>query len=190
MKTVVGIVLFVGSIFLTSKILKVINRGTIGTTQAYMKRAIVVWLIVWIPLAGLTKPLWWDEDEEVAQKQESVIAGGDDQTEPDENFMVEDSYEEEELQDRDEQTDEEYIFPDSDSRYLEEDDLEGLDKEMLRIARNEIVARHGRRFDSEDLQSYFDSLDWYNGIIEPEEFDESVLNEYEKANMTFIKKYE
>lgn len=190
MKTVVMIVLLVGSIFLTSKILKVINRGTIGTTQAYMKRAIVVWLIVFMIVAGLTKPLWWDEDEEVAQKQESVIAGGDDQTEPDENFMVEDSYEEEERQDRDEQTDEEYIFPDSDSRYLEEDDLEGLDKEMLRIARNEIIARHGRRFDSEDLQSYFDSLDWYNGIIEPEEFDESVLNEYEIANMTFIKKYE
>lgn len=190
MKTGVAVVILIVSIFLASKVLKVINRGTIGTTQGYIVRAFTVWVLIWFLLTRLTSQLWEDDEEKAAQKQESVIAGADGQTEADRNFTVEDYYGEGELQDGDEQADIEYIFPDSDSRYLEEDDLEGMDKELLRIARNEIVARHGRRFDSEDLQYYFDSLDWYDGIIEPEEFDESVLNKYEKANMKFIKKYE
>lgn len=35
-------------------------------------------------------------------------------------------------------------------------DLSGLSKSKLRIARNEIYARHHRKFDSADLQIYFD----------------------------------
>ncbi len=35
-------------------------------------------------------------------------------------------------------------------------------KSELRIIRNEIFARHGQSFKSEDLQKYFKSKDWYN----------------------------
>ena len=86
---------------------------------------------------------------------------------------------------------EEYILPESDSRYLVEGDLWGLSKEECRIARNEILARHGRRFDDESLQAYFDSCSWYTaGTAAPEDFDVSVLNVYEVANLDLIVEYE
>lgn len=84
----------------------------------------------------------------------------------------------------------EYIFAQSDSEYLSRSDLEGLTEQELSYARNEIYARHGRRFQDAGLQSYFDSKDWYSGTVEPEDFTESMLNEYEKANAELILEYE
>lgn len=85
---------------------------------------------------------------------------------------------------------EDYILPDSDSRYLTNDDLIGLDQDILRLARNEIYARHGRLFQTEDLNNYFSSKPWYYGYLSEEEFDDSVLNNYEKANLDTIKNAE
>lgn len=79
-----------------------------------------------------------------------------------------------------------YILPESSERYLDYPDLEGIDGFELELARNEIYARHGRLFDTEEIQEYFDNCTWYNGTIAPEDFDESVLNQYEKANIDFI----
>ncbi len=70
-----------------------------------------------------------------------------------------------------------YILPDSDSKFLTSDDLQDFSQSELRLARNEIYARHGRRFNDSTLQSYFDDCSWYQGTIDPEQFDESVLNE-------------
>lgn len=87
----------------------------------------------------------------------------------------------------------EYILPNSNSEYISESDLYGLSEWEVRIARNEIMARHGRRFKDQFLQDYFDSCSWYYGAVSPEEFDknyESNLNEYEKKNATTIKEYE
>ena len=81
-------------------------------------------------------------------------------------------------------------MPDSDSQYITDDDLYDLSESECKIARNEIYARHGRKFNDASLQEYFDSKDWYEGTIEPEEFDESVLNKYEKKNVKTIAKYE
>lgn len=83
-----------------------------------------------------------------------------------------------------------YVLPESDSAYLTMSDLEGLTREECRIARNELYARHGRRFDDVELQGYFESCDWYEGAISPEDFDDSVLNEYEVANRDLIVMYE
>ena len=84
----------------------------------------------------------------------------------------------------------EYVIPGSDTRYVTEEDLEGLTSEELRYARNEIFARHGRRFQDKDLQSYFDSKSWYNGTTDPKDFDEHLLNQYESYNRDFIVTYE
>ena len=84
----------------------------------------------------------------------------------------------------------EYIFAKSGEEYLTRSDLEGLTAQELSYARNEIYARHGRRFQDAALQSYFDSKDWYSGTIDPEEFTESMLNQYEKANAELILDYE
>lgn len=79
-----------------------------------------------------------------------------------------------------------YILPESNTRYLDYDDLADLDGYDLVLARNEIYARHGRLFDSEELQEYFNKCTWYNGTISPADFDDSVLNQYERANVDFI----
>lgn len=83
-----------------------------------------------------------------------------------------------------------YILPTSDREYLTEADLEGLTKEELRLARNELYARHGRLFQDEMLQSYFNSKDWYDGYIDPDDFNERMLNDYEMANKDLIVEYE
>lgn len=92
-----------------------------------------------------------------------------------------------ELQD---DADEWYILADSSERLLNDWELEELDSEMLRLARNEIYARHGRRFKDQGLQEYFDSMPWYEGTVEPEDFDDGVLNKYEKANLNKIAEHE
>lgn len=83
-----------------------------------------------------------------------------------------------------------YVIADSNSRYITADELDKMTAEEIRLARNEIYARHGRRFQSEDLQNYFDSQPWYKGTIASDSFDESVLNEYEKTNARFMLEYE
>ena len=83
----------------------------------------------------------------------------------------------------------EYVFPDSDSTYLTEDDVAGLSELDAKHALNELYARYGRKFDSEELQEYFGSKSWYTPLYSPEEFDDSVLNEYEEANRDLIVEY-
>ncbi len=86
--------------------------------------------------------------------------------------------------------DPDYILPESGIRNLTEQDLWGLTDEELRLARNEIYARHGRRFNNKELQDYFDSKPWYNGTIAPGEWSEKFLNKYETYNVDFISRYE
>ena len=87
----------------------------------------------------------------------------------------------------------EYILPEADTRYYNAEELKGLDFDTLRLARNEILARHGRIFESEDLNSYFSSKGWYQPRYTADEFDpqmDQILNAYEKANIEEIKKIE
>ena len=82
----------------------------------------------------------------------------------------------------------EYIFPNSHQVYLKESELLNLSDDALRLAKNEIYARHGRRFQDQDLQIYFEGKSWYHGTVEASAFDESVFNQYEKANVVLIQK--
>ena len=91
------------------------------------------------------------------------------------------------------QNTEDYIFPNSSSVLLTDAEVSGISKDQLRIGRNEILARHGRRFNDQALQQYFDSKSLYNVTISPDEFDanlDSRLNDVERANIEIIKKYE
>lgn len=86
-----------------------------------------------------------------------------------------------------------FILPDSSSEFITRYTLEGLSDTDLRIARNEMMARHGRRFKDETLQAHFDSKSWYYGTYAPDDFDkqmESLLNEYEKKNVSLIQEIE
>ena len=85
----------------------------------------------------------------------------------------------------------EYIFPDSDSRYLAEEEVKGVETDKLRIARNEIFARHGYIFNDEELSQYFNNMSWYQGTVSSEEFNmDAVLNDFEKKNIELIEEIE
>ena len=84
----------------------------------------------------------------------------------------------------------EYIISDSSTRYLTNADLNPLSEWEIRVARNEIFARHGRIFKSEDLASYYGEKSWYVPSIPPEQFDNSYLNAIEIENLKFITNYE
>lgn len=76
-----------------------------------------------------------------------------------------------------------YLLPASDKRVLSEGDIATLTKGQLRIARNEIYARHGYVFKSPDLQNYFSSKSWYH--TDPSY--NGALNQIEKENVTLLK---
>lgn len=80
----------------------------------------------------------------------------------------------------------EYIIKESSDRYLTAEDLNGLSKEQLRLARNEIYARHGYQFNSEDLNQYFSSKSWYYPKDLELEVVEASMNIYEKQNLQLI----
>ena len=88
----------------------------------------------------------------------------------------------------------EFIFPYSDTQLISASDAYYLSDWQLRIAINEIYARHGRIFRDKELQNYFNALSWYKGVYESGEFDklqDSILNEIEKDNInTLVKERE
>ena len=65
-----------------------------------------------------------------------------------------------------------------------------LSKEELRTVRNGIYARHGRIFSDSGLKAYFESKSWYYGVYSAEEFDDSVLNKFERENLQIISEHE
>lgn len=85
---------------------------------------------------------------------------------------------------------EDYILPNSSTTYLTRADLAGLSQEQLRLARNEIYARHGRKFKTKEIQEYFNGKSWYTGTIESNAFKDEYLNSYEKENIKLIQSLE
>ena len=54
-----------------------------------------------------------------------------------------------------------FIIPDSNTRLIAQSELFDISIHNLRIARNEIYARHGMRFSSRELQEHFNAMYWY-----------------------------
>ncbi len=84
-----------------------------------------------------------------------------------------------------------YIFPDSDKKYLSEDEVRSVEADMLALGRNEIFARHGYIFGDETYKQYFESMPWYEGTVPADQFNaDEVFNDFEKKNVELIKKVE
>ena len=79
-----------------------------------------------------------------------------------------------------------YEIPTSSILLLEPYHLENLSNNELWIARNEIYARHGKVFQNEYLNSYFQSCSWYEAKADKTEITERELNEVEIANLKLI----
>ncbi|MFQ3544424.1 YARHG domain-containing protein [Halobacillus rhizosphaerae] len=80
----------------------------------------------------------------------------------------------------------EYLLADSATRVLTAGDMKGFSKENLRLARNEIFARHGYVFKSEELQAYFLQQPWYKPALAYT----GELTDIEKQNVAMIKALE
>lgn len=83
-----------------------------------------------------------------------------------------------------------YYFYDSAIRYLTEAEVSGLSLQQLCYARNEIYARRGYIFQSEELRSYFGGKSWYYPTISSDYFSDSVFNSFELANIQLLKNHE
>ena len=60
----------------------------------------------------------------------------------------------------------------------------------LRIMRNEIYARHGRKFYDRDLSAYFHDQPWYDPRYERSEFPDELITDLQTKNIYHIKHYE
>ena len=84
----------------------------------------------------------------------------------------------------------EMILPEADVRVYTAEELEGMTAQVACYARNEIYARHGRKFRSAELMEWFTEQSWYNGSIEPDDFSDNMLNAYESSNVDLLLKIE
>lgn len=76
-------------------------------------------------------------------------------------------------------------FPDSSTRLIEPHELAQMGPATLRVARNEIYARKGRRFRDAWLRDYFSMYAWYRP-----RFDDVPLNPTEQRNIATIRQAE
>lgn len=80
-----------------------------------------------------------------------------------------------------------FIFPNSDSSYLSNAQVNALSDNDLQLAINEIYARRGRIFKDASLNAYFNSQSWYEGKYTAEEFEKNVkFNTYEQKNLQLL----
>lgn len=124
------------------------------------------------------------EQDELTLKKSITVAGE----------RSEEEDEEDEEEEKKEEKTEGYVIADSASRLLTDSDVSGLSAQQLNYAKNEIYARHGRKFDSPELRKYFESKSWYEGKYDAADFDAnysaSVLSDVEKKNAEFLKNAE
>ncbi|MBG1265584.1 protein kinase domain-containing protein [Nostoc sp. WHI] len=75
-------------------------------------------------------------------------------------------------------------------RLITDADLDGKNGFELDIMRNSIFASHGRRFDTPELQDYFNNQPWYRPIYSPKAFSSKLLSKLEQQNVEYISKYQ
>lgn len=136
-----------------------------------------------------------EEDKETENEAEEETEGQS-MSDEEEKLQVNIVFTDETADAQDAWMDADFVLDFSAWREITEEDLEGLNPDQLRIARNEIYARHGRTFLDEELNQWFDGKEWYQDISEkhsPEEFDSlspSPLSDLERRNAAFISEYE
>lgn len=127
-----------------------------------------------------------DDDSDISSSSEDADTSSASSSDDDTGTLDEDEESDDEEGPHQQIMDEsgEFIFPDSNKVVEDSGDIEQLSDNDLRIAINEIYARHGYHFKSADLQEYFNSTRWYEdeGITDQSEIT-GELNKYEKENL-------
>lgn len=75
-------------------------------------------------------------------------------------------------------------------RLVTDADLDGKDGFELDIMRNSIFASHGRRFDTPELQYYFNNQPWYRPKYSSQGFPPKLLSKFEQQNVDYINTYQ
>ena len=70
---------------------------------------------------------------------------------------------------------------------IKEADLKGKTARQLTILRNQVLARHGRKFSDPALRRHFESQSWYS--VDPD-YSDQVLNRWEKQSIQTIQQYQ
>jgi DNA-directed RNA polymerase specialized sigma24 family protein len=133
------------------------------------------------------------EQNEDDLQEDDVQEGNTQEDEIQDDEVQEDEVQDDETQDQDTQVEKDstYILPDSNSRKLTRADLQGLSKEKLRLARNEIFARHGMIFGVPVLDAYFGEKSWYKPTYSYDDFYDKVeMSAIEEANVALINQVE
>ena len=80
-----------------------------------------------------------------------------------------------------------YIHPDSGTKLIQKSEIQDFTKDKLALARNEIYARHGRKFQMEVYQNYFNGKSWYKVNPNYDYTDDNKnLNSVELQNVSTI----
>ena len=83
-----------------------------------------------------------------------------------------------------------YLIPDSAERYLKAAEVQNYNRDEIQLMINEIYARHGREFHTQENTNYFSRQDWYNPISgKSDEEIEREFNNFEKANVKLLCEY-
>ena len=87
----------------------------------------------------------------------------------------------------------ELVFPDSDKTLLTDEMINEKvnDKQTLRLAINEIYARHGYQFTSEESINHFNQFDWYKNMTKEPDMNKvsAGFSEIEKKNVEKLQAY-
>lgn len=81
-----------------------------------------------------------------------------------------------------------FVFPSSDTALIPQAEVEALSDGDLTYAINEIYARHGYIFRSDELRGYYEQFSWYAGEIPAGEFSVDCFNQTEQQNWNLLVK--
>lgn len=79
-----------------------------------------------------------------------------------------------------------FIFPRSDTELIDQQEAKDLSDSDLVYAINEIYARHGYIFRSDELRGYYEQFSWYTGKISADEFSVDCFNQIEQQNWNLL----
>lgn len=96
-------------------------------------------------------------------------------------------YDEDYNEEEDAESDE-YVIYDSNVRKLKKSEIKALSDSQLRIAINELYARHGMQFETDEMRAHFNGCDWYMSEGYTAEEAESEFSDIEIYNKNLMAK--
>ena len=129
-----------------------------------------------------------DKEQEIKEKEETLNQREEELSAKEEYLKSEDEKQKyNRTRDRSSYSGYSGLYPEASTRYLTNADLRNKSRWQLKIMRNEIYARHGYIFQTQEMKNYFNNQSWYNPVY----YDVThMLTSLEKSNIAYIKKFE